>query len=45
VVQNNSATAEESAAASQELAAQADLLKKMTGQFQLKNESYIYQLP
>lgn len=35
VVQTNSATAEESAAASEELSAQAQLLKELTAQFQL----------
>ena len=37
VVQTNSATAEESAAASQELSSQAELLKEMVGAFKLKN--------
>ena len=37
VVQANSATAEEAAAASEELSGQADLLKTMVGRFQLKN--------
>lgn len=36
VVQTNSATAEESAAASQELSGQSELLKKLVGQFRLK---------
>ncbi|MCL2708098.1 MAG: methyl-accepting chemotaxis protein [Defluviitaleaceae bacterium] len=36
VVQNNSATAEESASASQELASQSDVLKGMTAVFNLK---------
>lgn len=35
VVQNNSATAEESAAASEELSSQAELLKEMVARFQL----------
>ena len=35
VVQNNSATAEESAAASQELSGQANMLKELLGRFQL----------
>lgn len=35
VVQNNSATAEESAAASEELSGQAELLKEMVGRFRL----------
>ncbi len=37
VVQSNSATSEESAAASEELASQAQLLKKLIGSFRLKN--------
>lgn len=37
VVQTNSATAEESAAASEELSGQAQLLKDMVGKFKLKN--------
>jgi methyl-accepting chemotaxis protein len=36
VVQNNSATAEESAAASQELSSQSEFLKEMAGKFRLK---------
>ncbi|MBC3796151.1 methyl-accepting chemotaxis protein [Acetobacterium tundrae] len=36
VVQNNSATAEQSAAASEELSSQAQILKEMIGQFQLR---------
>lgn len=36
VVQSNSATAEQSAAASEELSAQAQMLKTLTGRFQLK---------
>jgi len=36
VIQNNSATAEESAAASEELSSQAEILKIMVGKFQLK---------
>ncbi len=35
VIQNNSATAEQSAAASEELSGQAELLKEMVGRFQL----------
>ena len=35
VVQSNSATAEQSAAASEELSSQADLLKKLVSQFKL----------
>lgn len=38
VVQTNSATAEESAAASQELAGQARLMSDMVGRFKLKNQ-------
>jgi methyl-accepting chemotaxis protein len=38
VVQSNSATAEESASASQELTSQADVLKEMTGVFKLKRK-------
>ena len=37
VVQANSATSEESAAASEELSGQADLLKEMVGKFKLKS--------
>lgn len=37
VVQNNSATAQESAAASQELSSQATLLRNLVAQFQLKD--------
>lgn len=37
VVQSNSATSEESAAASEELASQAQLLKKLIGSFRLKS--------
>ncbi|WP_373482440.1 methyl-accepting chemotaxis protein [Acetobacterium sp.] len=37
VVQTNSATAEESAAASQELSGQAEMLKEMVGAFKIKN--------
>jgi len=36
VVQANSATSEESAAASEELSSQAEALKKMIGQFRVK---------
>jgi methyl-accepting chemotaxis protein len=38
VVQNNSATAQESAAASQELSSQATLLKKLLSQFRMKEQ-------
>ncbi len=38
VVQSNSATSEESAAASEELASQAQLLKRLIGSFKLKNQ-------
>ncbi len=37
VVHSNTATSEESAAASEELASQAQILKSLTGQFKLKN--------
>ncbi|MCI8531240.1 MAG: HAMP domain-containing protein [Lachnospiraceae bacterium] len=37
VVQSNSATSEESAAASEELASQAQILKRLIGSFKLKN--------
>ena len=37
VVQTNSATSEEAAAAAEELSSQAELLKSMVGQFNLKN--------
>jgi len=37
VVQTNSATAEESAAASEELSGQAQALKVLVGKFKLKN--------
>lgn len=37
VVQSNSATSEESAAASEELASQAQILKRLIGSFRLKN--------
>ena len=36
VVQTNSATAEESAAASEELSGQAQVLKNLVGQFKLR---------
>ncbi len=39
VTQSNSATSEQSAAASQELFSQAELLRSMVGQFQLKGET------
>ncbi|MFA9380458.1 MAG: methyl-accepting chemotaxis protein [Acetanaerobacterium sp.] len=39
VVETNSATAQQTAAASEELSSQADLLKKMTSRFKLKNSS------
>ena len=35
MVQNNAATAEESAASSEELSSQAELLKQMVGRFEL----------
>ena len=37
VIQSNSATSEESAAASQELAGQAQVLKSLIGKFRLRN--------
>ena len=37
VVQNNSATAEQSAAASEELSSQAAMLKNLVGSFRLKH--------
>ncbi len=47
VVQNNSATAEESAAASEELSGQAQMLKELIGKFRLHDgdaaEPYTYQ--
>jgi methyl-accepting chemotaxis protein len=39
VVQTNSATAEESAAASEELSGQAELLKNMVSEFKLKSKT------
>ncbi len=39
VVQTNSATAEESAAASEELSSQSELLKDMVSSFKLKNSN------
>jgi Methyl-accepting chemotaxis protein (MCP) signaling domain. len=39
VVQTNSATAEESAAAGEELSGQAEMLKQMVGTFKLKNNT------
>ena len=41
VVQNNSATAEESAAASEELSGQAELLKEMVGRFNLNKSAKV----
>jgi len=41
VVQTNSATAEESAAASEELTGQAEMLKQMVGSFKLKDQEQI----
>ena len=41
VVQTNSATAEQSAAASEELSSQANVVKEMVGKFQLRKESGI----
>jgi methyl-accepting chemotaxis protein len=39
VIQNNSATAQEGAAASPELAGQADLLKEKIGYFRLQDQN------
>ncbi|MBQ6985599.1 MAG: methyl-accepting chemotaxis protein, partial [Oscillibacter sp.] len=39
VVQTNSATAEQSAAASEELSGQSNMLKKLVSQFTLRRES------
>jgi methyl-accepting chemotaxis protein len=39
VVQTNSATAEETAAASEELSSQAQMLKNMIGQFKFKENA------
>ncbi len=41
VVQTNSATSEEAAAAAEELSSQAELLKNMVGQFNLKNSGML----
>ena len=41
VTQTNSATAEESAAASEELSSQAVMLKEMVGKFTLKGQTYV----
>ena len=41
VVQTNSATSEESAAASQELSSQASLMKELLGRFKLKQEGFM----
>lgn len=45
VVQTNSATAEQSAAASEELSGQAQLLKNLVSRFNLKQEDNRYNLP
>ena len=45
VVQTNSATAEESAAASEELSSQAVLLKEMVGRFRLKDQAASLRKP
>lgn len=42
VVQTNSATAEESAAASEELSGQAEMLKELIGKFKLREETHIF---
>lgn len=39
IVQNNSATAEESAAASEELSGQAQMLKGLVNQFKLRTQT------
>lgn len=44
VIQTNSATAEESAAASKELSNQALILKKMVGGFKLRKKSTIFDI-
>jgi len=41
VVQTNSATAEQSATASEELSSQANVVKEMVGKFRLKEESVV----
>ena len=38
VIESNSATSEESAASSQELSSQADMLKELVGRFQYEKE-------
>lgn len=45
VVQTNSATSEETAAASEELSGQAEMLREMVGRFQLKNKSHEIAAP
>ena len=40
VVQTNSATAEQSAAASQELSSQSQLMKQLVGRFQLRSSAF-----
>jgi methyl-accepting chemotaxis protein len=45
VVQQNSATAEESAAAAEELSGQSAMLEQLMGQFKLKNEIYGAEAP
>ncbi|MCI8453108.1 MAG: hypothetical protein HFE84_00615, partial [Lachnospiraceae bacterium] len=42
VVQTNSATAQESAAASEELSSQSQLMKKLVGRFKLKGSLGIF---
>ena len=42
VIQQNSATAEESAAASEEMSGQSDMLQQLIAQFKLKNSGAIY---
>ncbi len=45
VVQTNSATAQESAAASEELSSQSQLLRSLVGKFQLKDSSSVIAAP
>ncbi len=45
VVQSNAATSEESAAASQELAGQAELLKEAVGQFKIRQNTVTGKQP
>jgi len=43
VVQQNSATAEESAAASEEMSGQSDVLQQLIAQFRLRESSAMYR--